>query len=84
MSLPTIHKRLEEYKIDGVIMFSSKTCRMWNLGHPDFINAIEKKNGIPGVVIDGDMVDSRMISDAQIDTRLEALTEMMAARKREK
>ena len=84
MSLPTIHTWMDEYKIDGVIMFSSKTCRMWNLGHPDFNNAIEKKNGIPGVVIDGDMIDSRMNSDAQIDTRLEALAEMMAARKKRK
>jgi benzoyl-CoA reductase/2-hydroxyglutaryl-CoA dehydratase subunit BcrC/BadD/HgdB len=84
IALPVIHRWLEEYKIDGAIMYSSKTCRAWNLGHPDFISAIEKKNGIPGVVIDGDMVDSRMISDAQIDTRLEALAEMMAARKKEK
>ncbi|MDY6790473.1 MAG: 2-hydroxyacyl-CoA dehydratase family protein [Thermodesulfobacteriota bacterium] len=82
MSLPTIQRWIEDYKIDGVIMFSSKTCRMWNLGHPDFINAIEKKNGIPGVVIDGDMVDARMNSDAQIETRLEALAEMMEARRK--
>lgn len=82
MCLPTIHKWIDDFHLDGVIMFSSKTCRMWNLGHPDFIKAIEKKNGVPGVVIDGDMVDLRMNSDAQIDTRLEALAEMMAARKK--
>jgi hypothetical protein len=82
MSLPSLHKWVDEYHLDGVIMFSSKSCRMWNLGHPDFIKAIEKKNGIPGVVIEGDMVDSRMNSFAQIDTRLEALAEMMAARKK--
>jgi benzoyl-CoA reductase subunit B len=81
LALPQIHQWIEEYKIDGMVMFSSKTCRMWNLGHPDVINAVEKKNGIPGVVIEGDMVDSRMISDAQIDTRLGALMEMMEARK---
>jgi benzoyl-CoA reductase subunit B len=82
LALPEIHKWVEEYKIDGVIMFSSKTCRMWNLGHPDMIDAIEKKNGIPGVVIEADMVDSRMFSDGQIDTRLGALAEMMEARKK--
>jgi benzoyl-CoA reductase/2-hydroxyglutaryl-CoA dehydratase subunit BcrC/BadD/HgdB len=82
MSLPTLHKWIDEYRLDGVIMFSSKSCRMWNLGHPDFIKAIERKNGIPGVIIEGDMVDSRMNSFAQIDTRLEAFAEMMAARKK--
>lgn len=82
MTLPTLHKWIDEYSLDGVIMFSSKSCRMWNLGHPDFIKAIEKENNIPGVIIEGDMVDSRMNSFAQIDTRLEALAEMMAARKK--
>jgi len=82
MSLPQIHKWIEEYKLDGVIMFSSKSCRMWNLGHNDFIKAIERKNGIPGVVIDGDMVDARLNSEAQIETRLEALSEMMTARQK--
>jgi len=82
MSLPQIQKWIEEYKLDGLVMFSSKTCRMWNLGHPDVINEIERKNGIPGVVIEADMVDSRMFSDAQIDTRLDALVEMMEARKK--
>jgi len=54
---------------------------MWNLGHNDFIAAIERQNGIPGVVIEGDMVDTRMNSFAQIETRLEALAEMIEARK---
>ena len=81
LAFPLILQWIEDYKIDGVIMFSSKTCRMWSLAHPDFISAIEKASGIPGVVIDADMMDSRMVSDAQIDTRLEALAEMMEARK---
>lgn len=82
MALPQIQKWIEEYALDGIIMFSSKTCRMWNTGHLDMLDAIQKKNGIPGVVIEGDMVDSRMISDAQIDTRIQALVEMMEARKK--
>jgi len=82
MSLDKVHEWIEEYKIDGVILFSSKSCRIWNLGHHDFAAAIEKKHGIPSVIIDGDMIDERMISNAQIDTRLEALAEMMAARKK--
>jgi len=81
LNLPVIQNWIEDYNIDGLIMFSSKSCRMWNLGHNDFIAAIERQNGIPGVVIEGDMVDTRMNSFAQIETRLEALAEMIEARK---
>ena len=66
---------IEEYSIDGLIMFSSKSCRIWNLSQPDMMDALYKRYGVPGVVIEADMVDSAMISDSQIDTRLEALFE---------
>ncbi len=82
LALPMICQWIDEYKIDGAIMFSSKTCRMWSFAHPDLANAIERATGIPAVIIDADMMDSRMVSDAQIDTRLQALAEMMEARKR--
>jgi len=67
-------KLIEEYSIDGIIFFTSKTCRLW-MGQQDMMTAIERKYGVPGIIIEGDMVDSRMISDAQIDTRLQALFE---------
>jgi benzoyl-CoA reductase subunit B len=82
LALPEICKWIETYSIDGLIMFSSKTCRMWNMGHPDTIDEIERRYGIPGVVIEADMVDSRMLSEAQIDTRLSALFEMIETRKK--
>nr|HID59538.1 hypothetical protein [Desulfobacterales bacterium] len=81
MSLPLLEKWIDEYSLDGLVMFSSKTCRMWNLGHPDIIKRIERSKGIPGVVIEGDMVDSQMISESQIETRLQALFEMIEARR---
>jgi len=72
---------IEEYSIDGVIYYTSKTCRAFQ-AHLDIKNIIERKYGIPGVVIDADMIDKRMVSEKQVDTRLEAFIERMDALKR--
>ena len=76
-----ISELIEDYSIDGMVMFSSKTCRMWNLSQMDVIDALDKRHGVPGVVIESDMIDSTMISDSQIDTRLQALFETIDGRK---
>ena len=39
--------------------------------------AITKKTGVPGVVIDGDMVDERNFSAEQTNTRIESLIEII-------
>ena len=77
-----ISKFIEDYSLDGMVMFASKTCRVWNLGQLDIIDEMERKHGIPGIILDGDVADRRMISEAQIDTRLAALFEMIDARKK--
>lgn len=72
---------IEDYKLDGIVFFDSKTCRIWK-GQLEMMNVLEKTYGIPGIVIEGDMADSTFISEAQVDTRLEALCEMMEGRRR--
>jgi benzoyl-CoA reductase/2-hydroxyglutaryl-CoA dehydratase subunit BcrC/BadD/HgdB len=73
---------IEDYSLDGLLMFSSKTCRIMNLAQPDVIDVLDKKYGVPGVIVEGDMIDSAMISDNQIETRLQALYEMIDSRRR--
>lgn len=81
-ALEEVTKLVEEYSIDGLVMFASRTCRAWNVGQQEIINEVERRLGVPGVVIEADMVDSRMVSEAQIETRLQALFETIDARRR--
>ncbi|OGW18605.1 MAG: hypothetical protein A3G93_03115 [Nitrospinae bacterium RIFCSPLOWO2_12_FULL_45_22] len=75
---------IEQYSLDGLIMYASRTCRVWNLGELDIIDDIERKYGIPGIVIEADMIDPKFFSEAQIDIRLQALFEMIEARRKRK
>lgn len=54
---------------------------MWNLGQREIVDIIDKRYNIPSVVIEADMIDSAMLSDAQIDTRLQAFFETIDARR---
>ena len=80
-AIEQISELAEEYSIDGLVMFSSKSCRMWNLSSIDVIDAVDKKTGVPGIVVEGDMIDPDMNSDSQIETRLQALFETIDARR---
>jgi len=74
-TVEVISELIEDYSLDGMVMFSSKTCRVWNISQLEVMDILAKRYGIPGVVIEGDMIDPAMISDSQIDTRLQALFE---------
>lgn len=76
-----VAKFVEEYKLDGLIMHSSRTCRSMELGQYDVVDAIEKRFGIPGVVIEGDHADPALYSDSQWEETLETFLETVEARK---
>ena len=73
---------VKEYSIDGILWFSSKTCRHLNLGEHDILNILDKKYGVPGVIIEGDNIDPTLFSEEQIRTRIEALLETIDSRRK--
>jgi len=71
----------QKYSIDGLVMSEVQTCRLNN--GPNFVimDGVARKLGIPGITISGDPVDGSFYSDAQVDTRVQALLETIEARK---
>ncbi len=67
---------IRDYNLDGFIMFSVRSCKRYSLGQLISKEIVSERTGVPGVVIEGDMVDSRLFNEAQIETRVGALLEM--------
>ncbi|MFW9918932.1 MAG: 2-hydroxyacyl-CoA dehydratase subunit D [Candidatus Thorarchaeota archaeon] len=67
---------INDYNLDGFIMFSVRSCKRYSLGQMVTRELVTERTGVPGTIIEGDMVDSRLFNDAQIQTRVEALLEM--------
>ncbi len=68
---------IKDYDLDGFVMFSVRSCKRYSLGQLVSKELVTERTGVPGVVIEGDMVDSRMYNAAQIETRVDALLEML-------
>lgn len=74
-------RAMRDYKVDGIVLHSSWSCRAYCIGQVDLKNAVYEKLGLPGLLIDSDMADARHFSEAQIKTRIDAFIETLAARK---
>ena len=67
---------IKDYDLDGFVMFSVRSCKRYSLGQMVSKELVTEQTGVPGVIIEGDMVDSRLFNEAQIQTRIDALLEM--------
>ncbi|MDP2953684.1 MAG: 2-hydroxyacyl-CoA dehydratase family protein, partial [Chloroflexota bacterium] len=82
VAIDLIPEWVKDFSIDGMIMHNSRTCRLWNLGQEDIIQEVEKRYGVPGLLMEADMIDPRFFSEAQLDTRLGAFFEMIDGRRK--
>ena len=67
--------------VDGAVFHMNRSCKNWSGHLYEMQRQFQEKTGVPCVVFDGDQSDPRCFSEAQYETRVEALTEIMAARK---
>jgi bcr-type benzoyl-CoA reductase subunit B len=76
-----IAKLLELYQADGLIIHSNRSCKSDSVGSLDLKRAVEQRLQIPVLMVDGDHTDARAVSDAMIQTRMEAFIESLEQKK---
>jgi benzoyl-CoA reductase subunit B len=77
--LSSIVHDCREYKINGVVLSYLITCRPYVFPAQEIRNILQEELGIPTVSIEGDLVDERLFSEAQVYTRLDAFAEQILA-----
>jgi len=70
-----IQDLINRFGVDGLIIHSNRSCKPYSLGQYDIQRIIYQKTGIPGLVLEADMTDARVYSEAQVRTRIEAFLE---------
>lgn len=68
---------VREFSLDGVLFHSDRSCKPYSLGQMDQSRAMLDDLGIPCLTIEADHNDSRVFSEGQVSTRLQAFSEMM-------
>ncbi|MBI3930279.1 MAG: benzoyl-CoA reductase subunit B [Armatimonadetes bacterium] len=72
---------LQDYRADGFLINSVKSCNSFSVGQLLIMNELEKKTGVPGGFIESDLVDPRYFSRANLKNRLDAYFQMIDQRR---
>jgi benzoyl-CoA reductase/2-hydroxyglutaryl-CoA dehydratase subunit BcrC/BadD/HgdB len=67
----------EDYRLDGVILHSDRSCKPYSIGQIDQRDQLINRYGIPALLLEADHNDQRAFSQEQITNRLEAFFEML-------
>lgn len=71
----------EDYAADGVVYHPIKSCRTVSTGLADSRRALMQERDIPSLFIESDMMDRRVVSEAQLKNRIDAFFEGLATRR---
>lgn len=71
----------QEYSLDGIIAHAHRTCRHIALYQPEIMDGVSRKLGIPAIYFEGDVADESFYSDAEVDSKVKALLELIDAKR---
>jgi benzoyl-CoA reductase subunit B len=72
---------LEPFQVDGVVYHPIKSCRTVSTGLVDSRRALMAARQVPSLFIESDMMDRRVVSEAQLKNRIDAFFEGLATRR---
>jgi len=75
--LNLMRQMIKDYQIDGLVIHSDRSCKPYSVGQYDMRRLLAEDLGVKTVVIEADMTDSRVYSEEQTRTRLEAFFEAL-------
>lgn len=79
---PLLHM-VRDYAADGVVFHPIKSCRTVSTGLADTRRALMQARDVPSLFIESDMMDRRVVSEAQLKNRIDAFFEGLATRRRQ-
>jgi benzoyl-CoA reductase subunit B len=72
---------MEPFHLDGVVYHAIKSCRTVSTGLADGRRALMARTSVPSLFIESDMMDKRVVSEAQLKNRIDAFFEGLATRR---
>jgi benzoyl-CoA reductase subunit B len=74
---------VDTYAADGVVYHPIKSCRTVSTGLADNRRALMAARNVPSLFIESDMMDRRVVSEAQLKNRIDAFFEGLASRRQQ-
>jgi R-phenyllactate dehydratase, medium subunit len=74
-------KLCKDNSVEGLLVHTNRSCKLWSGFMPEMSRQVGDICGIPVTSFDGDQADPRNFSEAQYDTRVQGLMEIMEMNK---
>lgn len=72
---------VDEFQADGVVYHPIKSCRTVSTGLADNRRSLMNSTNVPSLFIESDLMDRRVVSEAQLKNRIDAFFEGLESRK---
>ena len=78
-----IIEMVDTFHLDGVVYHPVKSCRTTSTGMADNRRALMAARDVPSLFIESDMMDRRVVTEAQMKNRIDAFFEGLASRRQQ-
>jgi benzoyl-CoA reductase/2-hydroxyglutaryl-CoA dehydratase subunit BcrC/BadD/HgdB len=75
--LQRMQAMVKDFSLDGVILHSDRSCKPYSFGQVDQRTQLVTGMDLPALLLEADHSDTRVFSEEQVATRLEAFVETM-------
>jgi benzoyl-CoA reductase/2-hydroxyglutaryl-CoA dehydratase subunit BcrC/BadD/HgdB len=73
-----------DFSVDGLVMQVSRTCKVFIPDQIGIMKRVQEETGLPGVIIEADMIDSRFFSEKEADSLIDSFMEILRTRAAER
>jgi benzoyl-CoA reductase/2-hydroxyglutaryl-CoA dehydratase subunit BcrC/BadD/HgdB len=71
---------VERFGVDGMVFHSNRSCKPYSLGQYELLEQVSARTGVPGLVLEADMCDTRLYAEEPIKNRIQAFLDLLEAR----
>jgi benzoyl-CoA reductase subunit B len=78
-----VETAMSPYGLDGIVYHPIKSCRTVSTGLADRRSHVAEEQGVATLFLESDMMDKRVVSEAQMRNRVDAFFEGLISRKQQ-
>jgi benzoyl-CoA reductase/2-hydroxyglutaryl-CoA dehydratase subunit BcrC/BadD/HgdB len=71
---------VERFGVDGMVFHSNRSCKPYSLGQYELMEQASARTGVPGLILEADMCDTRVYAEEPIKNRIQAFLDLLEAR----
>ena len=69
---------VKRFHVDGMVFHSNRSCKPYSLGQYELFEQVSQRTGVPGLILEADMCDTRLYAEEPIKNRIQAFLDLLA------